>query len=110
MRFRKTAFLLLCLAIPAAASAADRPAIDSYVAPFAKTNNFSGVVLIASNGRAVYSKAFGFADREGRIPNSLQTRFHVASMSMQFTAAAVLRLVDSGKLALDTPVDDLVPD
>ena len=85
-------------------------AIDGYVTPFVDTNNFSGVVLVARGGEPVFAKAYGSADREGGVANDLRTHFHIASMSMQFTAAAALRLIDAGKMSLDTPVSDVVPD
>ncbi|HEX5237035.1 MAG TPA: serine hydrolase domain-containing protein [Sphingomicrobium sp.] len=85
-------------------------AIENYIAPYVQTNNFSGVVLAARAGVPVFAEAYGLADRERRIPNSLKTRFHIASMSMQFTAAAALRLIEEGKLSLDTPVSDVVPE
>jgi CubicO group peptidase (beta-lactamase class C family) len=83
--------------------------IERYVEPYVRTNNFSGVILAACAGVPVFANAYGFADRDRRIPNSLKTRFHIASMSMQFTAAAALRLIDEGRLSLDTPVSDVVP-
>jgi len=84
-------------------------AIDRYVTPFVDTNNFSGVVLVA-RGKPLFAKAYGSADREARVANDLGTRFHIASMSMQFTGAAALRLIDAGKLSLDTAVADVVRD
>jgi CubicO group peptidase (beta-lactamase class C family) len=84
-------------------------AIDRYLRPYAETNNFSGVVLAASNGKPVFAKAYGLADLRARVPNTLDTRFHIASMSMQFTAAAALRLVMQRKLTLETPVSEFVP-
>ena len=84
--------------------------IQRYLTPYVQTNNFSGVVLANRAGARVFAKAYGFADREHRIPNTLATRFHIASMSMQFTAAAALRLIDHGKMTLDTPVASIVPE
>jgi D-alanyl-D-alanine carboxypeptidase len=102
--------VLISLASPSqAAHAPPAKTIESYIAPYVRTNNFSGVVLAARDGVPVFAKAYGFADRGKRIRNSLKTRFHIASMSMQFTAAAALRLIDQGKLSLDTPVADVVP-
>jgi CubicO group peptidase (beta-lactamase class C family) len=83
--------------------------IEKYIEPYVQTKNFSGVVLAACAGTPVFARAYGFADRGRRVPNSLQTRFHIASMSMQFTAAAVLRLIDEGKLSLDAPVSNVAP-
>ena len=83
--------------------------IDAYLQPYVQSGNFSGAVLAKENGKIVFEKAYGFADRERKVPNTLETRFHVASVSMQFTAAAVLRLVDEGKLSLDAHVGEFVP-
>ncbi|MBX7172429.1 MAG: beta-lactamase family protein [Pyrinomonadaceae bacterium] len=59
---------------------------------------FSGQVLIAENGKISLNQAYGFADRESKIPNSLNTVFNVASLTKQFTATAILRLEAAGKL------------
>jgi CubicO group peptidase (beta-lactamase class C family) len=100
---------------PAGAGAeAARPSssasIDRYVRPYVDTNNFSGVVLVARGGKPVFAKSYGFADFDRRVPNTTDTKFHIASMSMQYTAAAALRLVMAKKLSLDTPVSQFLPD
>src|SRR5499425_523913 len=83
-------------------------AIDGYLQPYVQSENFSGVVLGEKSGRVVFEKAYGFADREKRLRNTPETRFHIASMSMQFTAAAILRLVDQGSITLDEHASDFV--
>jgi CubicO group peptidase (beta-lactamase class C family) len=83
--------------------------VDAYLQPYVQSGNFSGAVLAKENGKVVFEKAYGFADREHKVPNTMDTRFHVASVSMQFTAAAVLRLVDQGKLSLDTHAREFAP-
>jgi CubicO group peptidase (beta-lactamase class C family) len=75
-------------------------AIDKYLEPYVQSGNFAGDVLVEKNGRVVFEKAYGFADREHRIRNTAATRFHIASISMQFTAASILRLVDTGSISL----------
>jgi CubicO group peptidase (beta-lactamase class C family) len=84
-------------------------AIDAYLQPYVHSGNFAGDVLVEKNGKVVFEKAYGFADKEHRIRNIAATRFHIASMSMQFTAAAILRLVDAGSISLDQHVGDFVP-
>jgi D-alanyl-D-alanine carboxypeptidase len=84
--------------------------VNRYIQPYAASNNFSGVVLIAKHGKPVYEQAYGFADRAAARRNSPQTRFHLASMSMQFTAAATMRLVELGKLRLDQTISEFIPD
>ena len=91
-----------------AANAAVAARIDSYLQPYVETANFSGAVLVERDGKTVFQKSYGFADRERQIPNRPDTRFHVASLSMQFTAAAMLRLVDQGSLSLDSHVGEYV--
>lgn len=82
--------------------------IDAYLQPYVDSHNFSGAVLVEQNGRRVFERAYGMANREKQQPNTVHTRFHVASISMQFTAAAILRLVDRGQLQLDAPVSRYV--
>ena len=81
---------------------------DAYLKPYVQSGNFSGAVLAKENGKIVFEKAYGFADREHKLANTTDTRFHVASVSMQFTAAAVLRLIEEGKLSLDTHVGEFI--
>ena len=83
--------------------------IDAYFKPYAATNNFSGSVLIKRGQRVLFAKSYGLADRGKRIPNRLDTRFHIASMSILFTSTAVLRLIDQGKLSFDAQVSEIVP-
>ena len=102
--------LSLCL-FCSRASASDREisgSIERYLEPYVQTSNFSGAVLIERDGKTVFQKSYGPADRERRIPNRPDTRFHVASLSMQFTATAILRLIDQGSLSLDSQVGDYV--
>lgn len=82
--------------------------VDSYLQPYVRTANFSGAVLFEKNGKILFQKSYGYGERERRISNRIDTRFHIASLSMQFTAAAILRLVDQGSLALDSHVGEYI--
>jgi CubicO group peptidase (beta-lactamase class C family) len=109
-----TIFLALLLLPPARSVGCqsftrDSASIEAYIRPYVTSNNFSGQILIARGGKVIFNKAYGTADRERNAPNTLDTEFHIASVSMQFTAAAIMRLIDMGKLALDTRVSDIVP-
>lgn len=99
---------LLCVACSALGQAKGA-AFQSYIAPYVLSNNFTGSVLIERGGKVVFDQSYGFADRETHVANSNKTRFHVASVSMQFTAAAILRLVDQRTLSLSTHVSEIVP-
>jgi CubicO group peptidase (beta-lactamase class C family) len=99
--------VVLCGCYCLAQKPVDPSAIDSYLEPFIRTGNFSGQVLVRRDKKIVFQKAYGLADREHQVGNTGATRFHIASMSMQYTAAAILRLGDKGVLNLDSQIGDL---
>jgi D-alanyl-D-alanine carboxypeptidase len=70
----------------------------------ATKDEFSGVVLVARDGKPIFQRAIGLADRERGIPNQPQTKFRIGSMNKMFTAVAILQLVQAGKLALSDPL------
>jgi CubicO group peptidase (beta-lactamase class C family) len=71
---------------------------------WAAADRFSGAVLVAKNGRPIFSAAYGLADRERKVANTVETRFKNGSMNKMFTAVATLTLVRAGKLALTDPL------
>jgi len=88
-------------ALNALASRADR---------LAAADEFSGAVLIAKERRVLFSRAYGLADRERRIPNTVRTRFRIGSMNKMLTAVAILQLVEAGKVKLTAPLGTYLPD
>jgi len=73
-------------------------------------NNFSGTVLVSKNGRILLKKAYGLADYEWNIKNTIDTKFQLASVTKQFTATAILLLIERGKLSLDDKLSTFLPD
>lgn len=71
---------------------------------------FNGVALVAADGHVVFERAFGYANMEWKIPNTLQTKFRIGSLTKQFTSMLVMQLVQEGKLRLDGRVTDYLPD
>jgi CubicO group peptidase (beta-lactamase class C family) len=67
-------------------------------------DEFSGVAAVRRDGVTVAERAGGMADRDLGLPVAPGTRFQIASVSKQFTAAAVLLLASRSRLALDDPV------
>lgn len=68
-------------------------------------------ITVAHEGKVVWSEGFGYADLETKRPVSpATTRFRIASVSKPLTAAGLMRLVERGKLDLDAPVQNYVPD
>ena len=71
---------------------------------FAAQKDFSGVVLIAENGKEIYHKAFGYREFENQIPLQSSDIFELASVSKQFTAMIIMMLKERGKLNYDDSV------
>jgi len=70
----------------------------------------SATVAIMDGGKFVYSEGFGMADRESSIPVDSNTVFNIGSSSKMYVTAAIMLLVDDGKIVLDKPVTDYFPD
>ena len=78
--------------------------LDTTLAQMTQDGAFSGSVLIAQDGKILLSQGYGFADRLQRIPITPQTRFHLGSMTKQFTAVGILILQSQGKLSVNDPI------
>lgn len=78
--------------------------IRSLVARHAGESGFSDVCLVKRGNDTLVHEAYGFAHRGFRVPNTVHTRFDIASVTKVFTAAAILRLIESGEVTLETQV------
>ncbi len=75
-----------------------------------KTNEPGATVLVAKNGQVIYKKAFGMANLELNVPMQADNVFWIASIGKQFTAVAVLQLMEQGKLNLQDEITKFIPD
>jgi CubicO group peptidase (beta-lactamase class C family) len=82
--------------------------LDAWLSARAAADEFSGVVLIRRGERTEFSGAYGWASRRWPVPMTGAMRFDTASITKLFTSVAALRLVDRGKLDLDTPITEIV--
>ena len=86
-------------------------AADSVLAPFVQREELAGAVaLVANKAKVLDVTTVGFADFEAKKPMQADTVFWIASQSKGITAAAVMMLVDEGKLSLDDPVEKYLPE
>ena len=85
-------------------------ALSARAEELAGEDQFSGTVLVAKERRVLFSHAYGLADRNRRIPNTIRTRFRIGSMNKMFTAVAILQLVEAGKVKLTAPLGTYLPD
>ena len=89
------------------------PAAATIDTMFAKWNSDATpgcAVAVDRAGQVILSRSYGMADIEHNIRITPDTVFEAGSVSKQFTAAAVLKLVEAGKLSLDTDVRTIIPD
>ncbi|MEN3330909.1 MAG: hypothetical protein V7641_274 [Blastocatellia bacterium] len=84
--------------------------LAAYLEGLAKEDKFSGVVLIARNGKPFFVKAYGLADKARNLANNPETKFNLGSMNKMFTAVAIAQLAEQGKLSFDDKVGKLLPD
>ena len=76
-----------------------------------KENRIPGMaVAVIQNQQVVFADGFGFADIENRVPVAVETPFNIASLSKPFAAAVLMRLVEEGRLDLDSPIADSLKD
>jgi len=100
----------LCLA-PSAALAQDKAAaIDALMSRYHEYGLFNGTVLVAAKGQVIYKRGFGLANMEWDTPNQPDTKFRIASITKQFTAAVILQLIEEGKLRIAGHISDYLPE
>ncbi|MCS4300997.1 serine hydrolase [Chryseobacterium sp. BIGb0232] len=84
--------------------------LAEYMQAQVEINNFSGTVLVTKEGKVLLKKAYGLADYEWNIKNTIDTKFQLASVTKQFTATAILLLIEKKKLSLDDKLSKFLPD
>lgn len=84
--------------------------LDQIIRSYVDEKNFTGSVLVAQDDKILLNKGYGEANREWGAPNGPDTRFRIASVTKQFTAAAILVLADRGKLKLEDKISGYMPD
>ncbi len=84
--------------------------VDVYIKPYLEIGGFNGTVLIAKGGKVLLSKGYGSANYELGVPNTPQTKFHIASVSKTFTATAIMLLQERGLLNVSDSLTKFIPD
>ena len=101
--------LTACVAQPPVQDAL-HPRVEALVAPLVDARQFSGAVVLMRDGRVLLSHAWGLASREPERAFTPDTPSDGASLAKTFTAAGLWTLVHEGRLAMDQPVQALVPE
>ncbi|HWD89762.1 MAG TPA: serine hydrolase domain-containing protein [Mucilaginibacter sp.] len=87
------------------------PVIDKLYKDYAEQNHFPGLVYgIVMDGKLVHAGGVGYTEIADKIEANSKSEFRIASMSKSFTAMAILKLRDEGKLRLDDPISLYIPE
>ncbi len=85
-------------------------ALGKEMAAKAAADEFSGVVLLAKDGKTIFRQAYGFADLGLKVPNDAETKFNLGSINKVFTRIAIEQLALAGKLSLDDTIGKWLPE
>lgn len=83
--------------------------IDSYLTKLSIEKNFSGGLVIIKNGKKIFSKGYGWADKAQAIPFTPSTLASMGSITKAFTATAIMKLAEQGKLSVRDPLKKFFP-
>lgn len=100
--------LLSYLMISTTVLAVTGPEVEDTLTKINRTFGFHGSVYVSKGGEVLLEKAFGLANREWSVPNTIDSKFMIASLSKQFTAYAVLNLEAEGKLNIEDSVANYI--
>src|SRR5262245_32525679 len=84
------------------------PSLSEAVGSIAEREGFAGVVRVDREAEPAFARAYGLADRANRIPNTVDTRFAIASGSKGLTALTIANLIEEGALAPATTARSLL--
>jgi CubicO group peptidase (beta-lactamase class C family) len=84
-------------------------AMEQFIADHAKQHDFHGTIAVARHGKRTYARSFGLANLAFQVPNTVETRYKIASITKLFTAALILQLRDRGDLDLQRPIKSYLP-
>lgn len=85
-------------------------AVEKRLSELAGADQFSGSVLIAKNGKAIFEKAYGLSSKEFNVANRVDTKFNLGSINKIFTQVAIGQLVEQGKLSFDDKLSKYLSD
>lgn len=94
---------------PKAQAGAGADGIAPYLDALVQRDLFSGSVLVMKNGQPLFQKAYGLANKDFGVANTMQTRFNIGSLNKLFTRVALMQLRDEGKINFDDKLSKYLP-
>jgi CubicO group peptidase (beta-lactamase class C family) len=86
------------------------PVLNKFIDSYVKANNFNGTILIRQNSKRAYQKSFGYANFPFKVPNAIETKYRVASITKAFTSVLILQLFEQKKLDPNKTIKTYLPD
>ncbi len=83
--------------------------LEALMDRYHELGEFNGAVLVVRQGQTLVNRGFGYADYEEKIANGPETKFLIGSLTKQFTAVMILKLIEMGRLSLDSTLADALP-
>ncbi|MEO7292164.1 MAG: serine hydrolase domain-containing protein, partial [Ginsengibacter sp.] len=83
--------------------------IDSFIRRYVKQHDFGGTILIYKDSKIAYEKSFGLANRSFNVPNKIETKYKIASVTKLFTAVLIMQLYEQGKIDLNKTIKNYLP-
>lgn len=105
--------LVLCLTViysTATGQSIDSEKLDSYFDLLEQHEKLSGSIAISEKGKVIYSRGFGFSEKETEKKPDKNTKFRIGSISKMFTSVLIFQAIEENKLSLDTKLDQFFPD
>jgi CubicO group peptidase (beta-lactamase class C family) len=84
--------------------------VDDFTRPYEEAGQLSGVLLVARGDDVLLERAYGYANQEWKIENTMDTRFGIASITKPITLMLLARFVEDGRLALTDPISKWIDD
>jgi CubicO group peptidase (beta-lactamase class C family) len=84
--------------------------IDEVMTKLVENKQFNGTVLVAEDGQIILKKGYGYANMDWKIPNTVDTKFRIGSITKQFVAMQIMQLVEEGKIELEAKLIDYIPE
>jgi len=103
-------FVLVLLVVASPSFAQDTARMEQVIQSYVKNRAFMGAVLVARGADIILDKGYGSANLEWDIANAPTTKFRLGSLTKQFTAASILLLEERGKLKVEDPITNYLPD
>ncbi|MDO3643974.1 serine hydrolase [Mucilaginibacter sp. L3T2-6] len=106
---KKLIIILLLTGLKGFAQDSTSVKINQLILAYQQLNKFTGTALVASQGKVIFEKGYGYRNEQAKTPNDAATIFQIASVTKTFTSATVLKLIEMHRLSLSDKLSKWYP-